>query len=240
MSLIDRQQEAARNADTQTVPAPPVTPGGPPPTFAPPMPAPEAKPYKHLVLIAAALVLIAIVSTAAILLTRTQAGSQPNAAPPPATAAAPSTTPTLTAKQQAAAAAIARYTAYVKAYDESALTGSDAASAARVVKEYTVDPQSSIDTQSDKAARAGKYVSTGYSKVTARVDSISSLSAKVPVAMLTTCTDRTGVKITKAGKPIPPTFRFIKGTITMKRINGRWMVANTVNPNQPDRQSCTV
>lgn len=235
MSLVDREQQAAQ----QTAPTAPVTPGAPPPAPQPPVQAPEGKPYKHLVIIAAVLVLIALVTSAAILLNRNQTDPKGTTAPPPATAV-PSASPTLTAKQQAAADATARYTAYVKAVDESALTGSDAASVERVVNEFTVKPQSTFDTESGERARAGKYVSTGFSKVTARVDSISSLSAKVPVAMLTACTDATGVTITKAGKPIPRTFQFVKSTVTMKRVDGRWMVANTVSPNEPNRKSCTV
>jgi len=242
VSLVERQQQAAQQAATQTAPAAPVTPGTPPPpppSGQPPVTSPEAKPYKHLVVIAAVLVLIAVVTSAAILLTRSQTGAVPTPAPPPATAV-PSASPTLSAKQQAAAEAIDRYTAYVKAVDESAQNGSDAAGVQRLVKAFTVNPQSSYDIRFAKAGRDGEYRSTGYSKVTARVDSISSLSGKVPVAMLTTCTDATGVTIRKAGKPIPRTFEFVKGTITMKRVDGRWMVANTVNPNEPDRKSCTV
>lgn len=241
MSLVERQQQAAQQATTQTAPAP-VTPGAPPASRPPvqaPVQSPEAKPYKHLVVIAAVLVVVALVTSCAILLSRAQSGTNPTTAPPPATAV-PSATPTLTAKQQAAAQAIDRYTAYVKAVDESGQAGSDAAGVSRLVKKFTVDPQSSFDIASGERGRAGKYRSTGYSKVTARVDSISSLSGKVPVATLTTCTDATGVTIRKDGKPIPRTFEFVKGTITMKRIDGRWMVANTVNPNEPNRKSCTV
>lgn len=241
MSLVDRQQQAAQQAAAagQTVPAAPVTPAAPPPASPPPVQVPEAKPYKHLVVIAAVLVLVAALTSCAILFGRGQTSPKPTTAPPPATAV-PSDTPTLTAKQQAAADAIARYTAYRKAVDESAQSGSDVASVKRMVKEYTVDPQSRYDTQSGERARAGKYRSTGYAKVTARVDSITSLAAKVPVATLTTCTDNTDYTILKAGKPIPRTFQFVKSTITMKQVNGRWMVANTVSPNEPNRKSCTV
>lgn len=239
MSLVDRQHEAKQAAASQTAPAAPVTPVAPPPAPPPPVQAPEAKPYKHLVVIAAVLVLIAVVTSCAILFARNQTSPKGITAPPPATAV-PSASPTLTAKQQAAAEAIDRYAAYVKAVDESAQNGSDAAGVERLVKEYTVDPQSTYDTSDAKDGRDGKYKSTGYSKVTARVDSITSLTAKVPVAMLTTCTDATGVTITKAGKPIPRTFQFVKATVTMKRVNGRWMVADTVSPNDPNRKSCTV
>lgn len=240
MSLIDRQQDAAQRATNQTAPTTaPVTPVAPPPVAPPAVLAPEVKPYKHLVVIAAVLVLVAVLTSCAILLSHTQTSPKGTTAPPPATTL-PSSTPTLSAKQRAAAEAIDRYTAYVRAVDESAQSGSDAASVHRLVKEYTVDPQSTFDTQSGERGRAGEYKSTGYSKVTARVDSISSLSSKVPVAMLTTCTDTTGVTIAKAGKPIPRTFQFTKGTITMKRVAGVWKVANTVNPNEPNRKSCTV
>ena len=235
MSLVDREQQAAQ----QAAPTAPVTPGAPPPAHQPPVQAPEGKPYRHLVVIAAVLVLVALVATAAILLTRNPAEPKGGTAPPPATAV-PSASPTLTAKQQAAAAAVDRYTAYVKASDESAQQGSDVASVERVVKEFTVKPQSTFDTRSAKDGRDGEYKSTGYSKVTARVDSITSLTAKTPMATLTTCIDATGVTITKAGKPIPRTFQFVKGTITMKRVDGVWKVANTVNPNEPNRKSCTV
>lgn len=241
MSLVERQQQAAQQAVTQTAPAP-VTPGAPPTSRPPvqaPVQSPEAKPYKHLVVIAAVLVVVALVTSCAILLSRAQSGTNPTTGPPPATAV-PSAAPTLSAKQQAAAEAIDRYTAYVKAVDESARAGSDAADTQKLVKEFTVQPQSSYAIRFANDARKGQYVSTGYSKVTARVDSISSLSGKVPVATLTTCTDSTGVTIRKAGKAIPPTFKFVKGTVTMKRLNGRWMVANTVNPNEPNRKSCTV
>lgn len=235
MSLVERQ-EAAQQTAVPVAPAAPVTPAAPPSTPPPPIEAPEAKPYKHLVVIAAVLVLVAVVTSCAILLSRTQTVPKPTSAPlPPGSAG-----PTLTAKQQAAAQVIARYTAYVKAIDESAQAGSNAAGVKRLVKEFTVNPQSSYDIASGKSGRAGKYRSTGYSKVTARVESISSLSAKVPVAILTTCTDNTGYTIFKAGKPITRTFQFIKGTITMKRVNDRWMVANSTSANDPARESCTV
>lgn len=237
MSLVERQQQAAQQAATQTTP---VTPGAPPPSQPPvaPVQSPEAKPYKHLIVIAAVLIVVALVTGCAILLSRAQSDTDPTV-PPPATAV-PSAKPTLSAKQQAAAEAIDRYTAYVKASNDSAQNGSDAAGVKRLVKEFTVNPQSTFDAQSGESGRAGKYTSTGYSQVTARVDSISSLSGKVPVAMLTTCTDNTGYTILKAGKPIPRTFQFIKSTVTMKRVNDRWMVADTVSPNEPNRESCTV
>ncbi len=240
MSLVDRQQQAAQQAAaSQTAPTAPVTPAAPPPASPPPVQAPEAKPYKHLVVIAAVLVLVAVVTGCAILFGRGQTSPKGTTAPPPATAV-PSATPTLTAKQQAAAAAIDRYTAYNRAVDEFTIKGSPKADVQRVADELAVDPQRTFLIKSGEGARAGKYTSTGYSKVTGRVDSITSLSAKVPVAMLTTCEDRTGVTIFKAGKPVPRTFQFIKRTVTMKRVNGNWMVANAVNPNEPNRKSCTV
>lgn len=238
MSLVDRQQQAAQQAASQTAPTAPVTPAAPPPS-PPPVQAPEAKPYRHLVVIAALLVLVAVVTGCAILFGRGQTSPKGTTAPPPATAV-PSATPTLTDKQQAATEAIDRYTAYMRAVDESAIKGSPKADVQRLADEFAVDPQRTFLIESGDRARAGKYASTGYSKVTGRVDSITSLSAKVPVATLTTCTDNTDVTISKAGKPVPRTFQFIKSTVTMKRVDGQWMVADTVNPNEPNRKSCAV
>lgn len=239
MSLVDRQHEAQQAAASQTAPAAPVTPVAPPPAPPPPVQAPEAKPYKHLVVIAAVLVLVAVVTSCAILFARNQTDPKGTTAPPPATSA-PSSTPTLSAKQQAAAEAIDRYTAYVRAVEDTASKGSPKADVDKLADEYTVDPMRTFTIESGERGRAGKYSSTGYTKVTARVDSITSLSAKTPVATLTTCEDSTGRTITKAGKPIPRTFQFVKSTVTMKRVGGVWKVANTVNPNEPNRKSCTV
>lgn len=240
MSLVDRQQQAAQQAAAavDTAPTAPATPAAPPPA-APPVQAPEAKPYKHLVVIAAVLVLVAGLTSCAILFGRGQTSPKGTTAPPPATAV-PTATPTLTAKQQAAAAAIDRYTSYNKAVDQFTIKGSPKADVQRVADEFAVDPQQTFLIADGERARAGKYTSTGYSEVTGRVDSITSLSDKVPVAMLTACEDRTGITIFKAGKPVPPTFQFIKRTVTMKRVDGKWMVANMVNPNEPNRKSCTV
>lgn len=210
MSLTDRHRAAAP-------PAPPQAPPGSSPRLADP----PAKPYRHLVVIAAALAVLGVAGLIIVLAVHGPAGATPPTTAP-TVSASPSASPTLSERQQAAADAQAAFANYRRALDELGNNGGSA-SAVRAAKSLSAGPEHRYIDAITKDYREQKIRGTGYSEVTSRVDSLSDLSEARPVAQLATCIDGRGRTATRDGKAITP-LPFVQGTAELTRVDGRWLV----------------
>lgn len=195
-------------------------------------------PYQALYAIAAGLVVVAIVLTVIALGRNTSTGST---LPPPVTpspisttsAANPSPTPT-SADERAAADAEAAFAGYIRARNVLTASGGDDADLASAKKLTTKNgtERQYLTGPYLKELRGGKFKSSGWSKVTAKVNAVE-LGDKPPRVDLTACLDQRDYRVTKDGKPFKAP-QFLRYAAVMNLVEGRWLVDRVENATADD------
>lgn len=187
-------------------------------------------PHQALYAIAAGLVVVAIVLVVMVLNRDTTTGPSTTLPPPatPSATAIPSPTPT-SPEERAAADATAAFLAYNRALDEVGHAGGDKAAVAKAARLTTKDgtERAYLTKTSAKELRDGKFRTTGWSKVTTRVDAVE-LGFKPPRVDLATCVDQRDIKVTKDGKPFAPP-KFLRYGVVLHLVDGQWLVDEMSN-----------
>lgn len=191
-------------------------------------------PHQALYAIAAGLVIVAIVLTV-VALTRDTTGTG-STLPPPVTpspvsttsVATPTPTPT-SADERAAADAAAAFAGYIRAQNLLTASGGDDADLATAKKLTTKNgPERKYLTGSYvKELRDGAFKSSGWSKVTTKVNAVE-LGEKPLRVDLTACLDQRAFKVTKDGKPFKAP-QFLRYAAVMNLVEGKWLVDRIEN-----------